>query len=66
MTTVQSGHVPDDVYESVRKQFPEKELADLTVAVTTINAWNRLIVGARTALGKYQPAQKRETGGKSA
>ena len=34
----------------------EKELCDLTLAVATINAWNRLSIAARTVPGAYQPA----------
>jgi len=56
VTLVSEGHVPDAVYESVRQQFNEKELSDLTVAIATINAWNRVAISARTGPGKYQPA----------
>ena len=55
VTNIQDGHVPDSVYEHVRKQFTEKELADLTVAVTAINSWNRLNIAIRTVPGSYQP-----------
>ena len=58
VTRVSVGHVPDEVYESARKQFSEKELADLTVAVATINAWNRLAIAGRTTPGTYQPAKQ--------
>lgn len=34
----------------------EKEVADLTLAVATINAWNRLANAARTEAGRYEPA----------
>ena len=47
VTLVTEGHVPDSVYEEVRPHFSEKELADLTLVVTTINAWNRLAIGFR-------------------
>ena len=57
VTNIQDGHVPDSVYERVRKVFTEKELADLTVAVTAINSWNRLNIAARTVPGTYQPAK---------
>jgi len=30
-------------------------LADLTFAITTINAWNRLAISARMLPGNYQP-----------
>jgi AhpD family alkylhydroperoxidase len=54
VTRVAETHVPDDVYERVHRQFSQKELADLTVAVATINAWNRLLIAARTTPGTYQ------------
>ena len=60
VTNIQDGHAPDEVYEGVAKQFTEKELADLTFAIATINAWNRLSIAARTAPGTYQPAKSRE------
>jgi AhpD family alkylhydroperoxidase len=56
LTLVASNHVPDAVYESVRPHFTDRELADLTLAVATINAWNRLTIAARTPAGSYQPA----------
>ena len=42
----------------VRAFFNEKELADLTLAVATINAWNRLAISARTVPGKYEAKKK--------
>ena len=56
VTNLQDGHVSNEVYENVRQHFSEKELADLTVAVATINAWNRLAIAARTQAGTYRPA----------
>jgi AhpD family alkylhydroperoxidase len=56
VTRIADGHVPDAVYEAVRSQFSEKELSDLTLAVATINAWNRLSIAARLTPGTYQPA----------
>src|SRR5919202_3812722 len=56
VTLVTRGHVPDSVYEEVRPHFSDKELADLTLAVATINAWNRLSIAARLEPGTYQPA----------
>jgi AhpD family alkylhydroperoxidase len=59
VTQVAAGHVPDSVYEEARAQFGEKELADLTLAVAAINAWNRLAIAARTEPGTYRPAKAR-------
>lgn len=57
VTRVADSHVPDAVYDDVKQHFSEKELADLTLAVATINAWNRLAIAGRTTPGTYQPAK---------
>ncbi len=48
LTLITEGHAPDEVYEQVRAQFSEKEIADLSAAIATINVWNRLNCAART------------------
>ncbi|MEO8736201.1 MAG: carboxymuconolactone decarboxylase family protein [Edaphobacter sp.] len=58
LTLVTNGHVPDAVYEEARRQFDEKELTDLSVAITTINAWNRLSIASRTPAGSYQASKR--------
>ncbi len=58
VTRVAEGHVPDAVFEEARRQLSEKELADLTLAVTAINSWNRLSIAARVVPGTYQPAAR--------
>jgi len=55
LTLVSETHVPDEVYERVRQQFSEDELAHLSLAVVAINGWNRLNVAARTVPGDYVP-----------
>jgi alkylhydroperoxidase family enzyme len=45
------------VYEEVHAHFSEKELSDLTFAVTAINTWNRLSIASRTVPGTYRPAK---------
>jgi AhpD family alkylhydroperoxidase len=57
VTLLTHGHVSDAVFERVSGQFNEKEISDLTLAVATINAWNRLSIAARTPAGSYQPAE---------
>jgi len=58
LTLVAQTHVPDDVYEAARKEFTENELVDLTYAVATINAWNRLAISMRAVPGQYHPAAR--------
>jgi AhpD family alkylhydroperoxidase len=47
--------VSDELYESTREHFNEKELVDLTMAVVTIAGWNRLSVALGADVGSYQP-----------
>ncbi len=56
VTFVSAGHVPDAAHEEARRHLNERELSDLTLAVATINAWNRLSIAARLTPGAYQPA----------
>ena len=56
VTLVSQRQVPDSVYEIARKQFNEKELVDLTMAVIAINGWNRLAISFRAQAGNYEPA----------
>jgi len=48
LTLITSGHAPDEVYARVREQFNEEEMAHLTVAAATINAWNRIAIASRS------------------
>ena len=49
VTNIQDGHAPDAVYEAVRAQFTDVETVNLTLVITTINAWNRISI----ALGRH-------------
>ncbi len=57
VTKVAEGHVPDEIYQEARKQFSETELIDLTMAVITINIYNRINIAFRTPAGTYQVGQ---------
>ena len=45
----------EGLFEEARKHFSEKELVDLTLAIVTINGWNRLCVAFRVPPGTYKP-----------
>ena len=47
LTHVTPAGVADDAYEDVSKEFAESELAFLTSAVASINAWNRIAMAYR-------------------
>jgi AhpD family alkylhydroperoxidase len=55
VTKITGGNVPDEIYSAARKEFSEEELTDLTLAVVTINCYNRINIAFRTAAGSYQP-----------
>jgi AhpD family alkylhydroperoxidase len=61
LTLITQGHASDEAYAEASAHFNERELSDLTFAVVTINAWNRLSISARTLPGAYQPAQTHAT-----
>ncbi|WPN59851.1 carboxymuconolactone decarboxylase family protein [Pseudomonas sp. P9_31] len=47
LTQVSLTHAPDEDYALLSAEFSPKEMVDLTVAISTINSWNRLAVGFR-------------------
>ena len=57
VTKLADNSVSDEVYNQAREQFSEEELIDLTLAVTTINTYNRINIAFRTTAGGYQPGQ---------
>ena len=56
VTLIAEDPISDALFEETRRHFSEKELTDLTLAVVTINGWNRLAIPFRTPAGSYQPA----------
>jgi alkylhydroperoxidase family enzyme len=47
-TRLPGGEVPDTAHAQAELHFAGRQLADLTLAVVEINAWNRLMMAART------------------
>jgi AhpD family alkylhydroperoxidase len=66
LTLVSEGHVPNAVYEEARQHFTEEELVNLSLAIITINGWNRLAIAFRAMPGKYQPAARSGAAGAKA
>lgn len=57
VTKITNGDVPDEVYAVANQEFSEEELIDLTLAITTINAYNRFNISFRTEAGGYKVGQ---------
>jgi AhpD family alkylhydroperoxidase len=47
LTLVADTHVPDDVWERVSPQFSPAEMVDLTLLISSVNAWNRFAIAFR-------------------
>ena len=60
LTLISENDVADELYARVREQFSEEELVKLTLAVVTINGWNRIAISFRSVPGSYQPRKQRE------
>lgn len=48
LTNISATGAPDADYEAMRRHFSQEEITKLTVAVGTINLWNRMAVGFRS------------------
>jgi AhpD family alkylhydroperoxidase len=57
VTRITHGDVPEEVYQQALTQFSEQEMVDLTLAITTINTYNRFNIAFRTPAGSYVPGQ---------
>jgi AhpD family alkylhydroperoxidase len=54
VTRLVDQQVADEAYEQARAEFSEAELAQLTLAVVSINGWNRLNIAFHIPAGSYK------------
>jgi len=47
LTLLSQTHAPDEDYAAISREFTPAEQVNLTLAIATINAWNRFGVGFR-------------------
>lgn len=55
VTLISEHEIEDELYAELERHFSPKEIVDLTLAIITINGWNRLSIPFRTKVGTYQP-----------
>ncbi|VXC24790.1 carboxymuconolactone decarboxylase family protein [Pseudomonas sp. 9Ag] len=53
--TLLPNGIEQALFDEVRQQFSEAQLANLTLAIATINTWNRFGVSFAPVPGSYQP-----------
>jgi len=56
LTNLSGAAISDEVYQLLASHFNKEEIAFITLAVSTINVWNRLMTTFRFEPGKYQVA----------
>ena len=57
LTFTHQQDVSEELYNALTQFFSKAEIADLTMAVTQINSWNRLNKTFRTIPGNYKVGQ---------
>lgn len=55
-TLIAGNGIDDALFEATREHFSEKGLSELTLAICTINAWNRLSISFAAEAGSYRVA----------
>jgi AhpD family alkylhydroperoxidase len=58
LTVITHDGVTASVYDAARAELGDAPLVELTLAITTINAWNRLNIAFQLPPGDYQPVAR--------
>ncbi|KRE13216.1 alkylhydroperoxidase [Bosea sp. Root483D1] len=61
LTLISQSHAPDEAYDEVVSQFSPEEVVKLTLLIGTINSWNRISIGFRSAHPHDRPAKSDAT-----
>ena len=48
LTLISETRAPDEDFEAMKQHFSDEEIFKITVAIGTINVWNRIAVGFRS------------------
>ena len=54
VTNIQNTHISNELFDLMTKNFTEKEIAYINMAVVAINGWNRMAIPFRDEPGKYK------------
>lgn len=55
VTLIAAAHVSDEIYDEVSRYFTQEQIANLLIAIITINGWNRIAIATRMVPGSYEP-----------
>jgi AhpD family alkylhydroperoxidase len=48
LTDISQTHAPDELYAALAQHYSEREVVDLTLAISVMNAWNRIAISHHT------------------
>jgi AhpD family alkylhydroperoxidase len=57
LTLISQSHAPDEAYDEALRHFSPEEMMKLTLLIGTINTWNRIAIGFRSAHPNDRPAR---------
>lgn len=55
VTLIATDHVSDEIYNELSRYFTQEQIANLLMAIVTINGWNRIAITTRMVPGSYEP-----------
>jgi AhpD family alkylhydroperoxidase len=55
VTLLATHSVSDEIYDEVSQYFTDDKIANLLMAIVTINGWNRIAIATRMVPGTYEP-----------
>lgn len=55
VTNIQDGYASDEAYAAARQHFSDPDLVNLTLAIASINAWNRVAIAFRAGKRHVSP-----------
>ncbi len=55
VTLIATARVSDEIYDEVSRYFTPDEIANLLMAIITINGWNRIAIATHMIPGSYEP-----------
>ena len=58
VTNIQTSRASDSDYSDLEQHFSGKEIVDLTLAISSINAWNRLAIAFRSPWSPPKPVKQ--------
>ncbi|MNK25316.1 Carboxymuconolactone decarboxylase family protein [compost metagenome] len=52
ITLISQSGLSDETYQKATKVFSEKQIAEIIMAIVTINAWNRIAISTKLEIGE--------------